>query len=158
MEKIKTKIDGSTIKELFSNLIISTVVGTVIGLGFLLAYIFISLSNDSWKEMMNVTFLVVGIILFLVSTFVLFKIVSTFITTRNSVAQSVSDFQDNSVNIVVQRENKEVDNANIPYEAITSFSVKKSYIFLKLSNRGVFPITKTDGLEEFLLSKGIKRK
>lgn len=158
MEKIKTTFDGSTNKAYFKRPIICAIVGFVYAFcvfcWYGLNYIITKEPPDTFGTILSVlsAVLVVFGITYLVLIF------KTIRTADKNRMETVSEFFDEYIFVEVYKNEEKIQETKFYYDTIASYRVVKDYIFLKVNNNTVFPISNVPGAEDFLRSKSIKKK
>lgn len=157
MEQIKTRIDESASKDLFSKTIILMVVAFVFGLIMIGMYILFSISNNNWADILNIICLILGSVLVVVSIIFTFLTIKAIKGASGNTADTVADFYDDHIYLETFRNNELIGNAKIFYNDILGYTVGKKFIFLKIKNNQMLPFTKSEELEKFVAEKGIKK-
>ena len=156
--EISTKFNKKCIKELFKNSFLISIFGLVAGVICFAAYVTFSIINNSWTDMWSIILIIAGVFVISVSLVLFLKIIKLEKVAEESNGTFKETFLDDRLKVETFRGEIKVDEKEITYASLINFSLTSNYVFLKLENKSVLPVTRSEELINFLLSKNIKRK
>ena len=157
MQKIVTKLDGASTKEFVKGSYLLGFAALGVGLICLVLYVVFGVINNEWFIGLNLVTLISGTLL-LVLAIALLLILNSAIKKANDFERTITyEFDNQTFSYIVSRNERIVENGNLPYSDLTEFKETKNYVYVGLKNGSWFAIQKSDGLVDFLISKGLKK-
>ena len=108
--------------------------------------------------MWSIILIIAGVFVISVSLVLFLKIIKLEKVAEESNGTFKETFLDDRLKVETFRGEIKVDEKEITYASLINFSLTSNYVFLKLENKSVLPVTRSEELINFLLSKNIKRK
>lgn len=157
MEKIRTKVDERSIKELLHGAIILAIVSFVLSLLIIVLFL-IFFFRDMSVDPSSISLIIAGGLL-LLSSILLYSMQKLAIKRARQFVREVEyEFLDDSISYEVYRNEEKVESGKLPYQDFLDYRETKNYVFVRLKNNTYLAIDKVDGLSDFLKSKGLKKK
>ena len=156
--EISTKFNKKCIKELFKNSFLISIFGLAAGIICFATYITFSIINNNWTDLWSIILIIAGVFVISISLVLFLKIIKLEKVAEESNGTFKETFLDDRLKVETFRGDTKVDEKEITYASLIHFSSTSNYVFLKLENKSVLPVSKTEELINFLLSKNIKRK
>lgn len=157
MEKIRTKVDERSIKELLHGAIILAIVSFVLSLLIIVLFL-IFFFHDMSVDPSSISLIIAGGLL-LLSSILLYSMQKLAIKRARQFVREVEyEFLDDSISYEVYRNEEKVESGKLPYQDFLDYRETKNYVFVRLKNNTYLAIDKVDGLSDFLKSKGLKRR
>lgn len=157
MESIHTTINKELCIEIFKTKRILSIISIIIGLiGFTISFIL------QIKYQFNQ---ILGIVLYFIFILMIIGGIAILLTIRknikefdNKTIESDATFYDDYVNIISYNKDIQIEDVKHFYKDLLFFKEKKNIVLVYINKILAIPYTKKEGLVEFLLSKGVKKK
>lgn len=157
MEKIKTILDKKASKELLSTTFALAWSCFGISLFCIVLYFFFGILLKEWSDASLITALIIGVIIFIFSLFVLFYLSNNLKKANSYVREAIYEFTDDALLYEVYQNGEKIEEGKTYYRDIVDYKVTKNYIYLRLRNNTYFCVNKVDGLLDFIANKGISK-
>ena len=118
--------------------------------------VFSSLSNN-WFDLSSIIFMIVGALCLFGGIFFLLNYIKGINLTKKHVTKMDYEFFDDHISYVSSRDDRVVQQGDIPFTALASYRETKSYIFLGLSNNSFLTFNKSEDIISFVNEKGLAK-
>ena len=157
MEKIKTILDKKASKEILSTTFALAWSCFGISSFCIVLYFFFGILLKEWSDASLITALIIGVIIFIFSLFVLFYLSNNLKKANSYVREAIYEFTDDALLYEVYKNGEKIEEGKTYYRDIVDYKVTKNYIYLRLRNNTYFCANKVDGLLDFIADKGISK-
>lgn len=158
MDKITTIVNHDTAKELSKRTQLLVLVGIVFGFVCIGLYVLFGFTMNSWGEIINIILLVLGCFLIALSGMLEMGVIKRVNIYKKNGYEATYEFFDKYFVLQAFRNGEKYQEEKVKYENIFGYFETKNYVILKLNTWDAIPLTKVEGLTEFLDSKGVIRR
>ena len=158
MEKITTVVNEKTARELSMKNQILAIGSFLFGCVCVALYFVLSLVENNFGSIVNIILLGLGGMLMGISVLLEIGLIKRANLYKKNGYEATYEFFDKYIQLQAFRNGEKFEDGKIKYTDIYGYWESKNYISLKLNNMNNLPISKVDGLIEFLDSKGIMRR
>lgn len=152
MEQITTVVNGKAVKEYIYSTFITSLVGLIASILLFIFYIVMSLRTNNWADIINIIGLVLGILCFILSIFLLYKFFSAVSKANKNPATITYTFNDDGFDFVWEK-----NQGTIAYKDLMGYRESKHYLFVVRNIQNVFTLNKSEELVNFLKEKQIQK-
>ena len=158
MDKIRTTVNEKVSKELMYGIFALVLMGYLVSVLVLGLYFFFAAPKQEWFESLNMVMLVIGLILLLLTSVLLFNYISNLKKAKTFLREVEYEFLDEELSYEVFRDGRVIEQGKMAYKDFLDYRTTKNYVFIRLMNNTFFVIDKIDGLTDYLESKGVNKK
>ena len=170
MEDIKLKNEINRFKEYSKKLVIDLIKYVITFLVFISFFVFLYFlkKRDSSDKVVLVfyyitlTFSILIFLGFFIELYYYLKERSDYLkileNEKDKDNYSIFHFEDENLIVTSYENGEEKGNSKMTYSSFDHYRVTKSYVLLYYRKYDCWPLDKVDGLEDFFISKGIKKK
>lgn len=148
MIKNNTKFDTNAYKEMTLKSFIAYVFFLVLGIGLIIAFIFVYIATN--YNLFVIFLLILGLVSMMGGGAYTFLSIRTYLRVKKADLTIKYVFKDDCIEEESSRHGEKVEESKIDYDAFFKYKITKNYLFLYLYNKRSVPIQKDENFSEIL--------
>ena len=150
---INEKVVGEHLKPVFNFALFCFIAAVV----FFALMIVFSILNNNWLEVSTIIFAIVGALCLFAGLFAIINYVKGINIAKTHASKMDYEFFDDHLSYVTSRDDRVIQQGDIPYQNLAGYKETKNYVFLAIKDNSFLAFNKSEDILSFVKEKGLVR-